>query len=196
MRDVYKLPEDLPVPIDDGACDHLNGMHLPSISLPSTAGQDISLANISGMAILYFYPMIGNPKSLPEDDWNLIPGARGCTPQSCAYRDNFDLFREKGVQILGISAQSLAAQAEAKNRLHLPFDLVSDGTFNLSHALRLPTFAYKGSKYIKRLSLVVIDGVICKVIYPVFPSNSDADEILQWLDSDTPESFSNQGFEK
>jgi peroxiredoxin len=183
MRDVYELPEDLPVPIDDGACDLLKGMRIPNVSLPSTSGQSINLALVSGMAIFYFYPMIGDPKSLPEDDWNLIPGARGCTPQSCAYRDNFDFFKKKGIQVLGISSQSTPSQVEAKNRLQLQFDLVSDESFDLCHALRLPTFIYKENRYIKRLTLVVLNGVIDRVIYPVFPSNSDSAKIQQWLNN-------------
>lgn len=131
--------------------------------------------------VYYFYPMIGNPQSLPGDDWNSIPGARGCTPQSCGFRDEFKEFRELGAQIFGISSQDITDQIEAKERLHLPFDLISDSSFVLCEALNLPTFDYQFEPYIKRLTIVAINGVMEKVLYPVFPSNSDLIQILEWL---------------
>ena len=181
MRDVYKLPDDLPVPIDDGACDHLKGMRFPNQSLPSTSGGVVNFTTLNGIVVCYFYPMIGDPESLPGEDWNLIPGARGCTPQSCAFRDNFKVFKESDVQIFGVSSQETTDQLEAKKRLQLPFDLISDSSFSLCHALKLPTFDYQAKPYIKRLTIIAVDGVIEKVLYPVFPSYSDSSEILAWL---------------
>lgn len=181
MRNVYKLPDNLPVPIDDGACDHLKGMNFPNLSLPSTSGHVVNFSKLKGISVCYFYPMIGNPKSLPGDDWNLIPGARGCTPQSCAFKDNYEAFEKLNAQIFGVSSQGVTEQLEAHGRLHLPFDLVSDSSFTLCDALRLPTFYYQAEPYIKRLTVISIDGVIEKVFYPVFPSFSDSSEVLAWL---------------
>lgn len=181
MSELYILPEGLPKPVDDGACDHLEGLTIPNVALPSTSGNAVNFAAMKGTIVCYFYPMIGNPLALPGDDWNAIPGARGCTPQSCAYRDKYTTFNEFDVQVFGVSGQSSADQKEARNRLHLPYDLVSDEAFQLCNELQLPTFIYQGKQHVKRLTTIIRDGVIQKVFYPVFPSDSDSDQVLAWL---------------
>lgn len=183
MKDLSKLPDNLPVPLDDGACDHLLDMPFPAVSIASTAGEIIDLGQRAGTTVFYFFPMLGNPDALPLDDWNDIPGARGCTPQSCAFRDHHADIVKCGATVFGVSAQPLSEQMEAKSRLHLPFDLLHDGDFTLAHALNLPTFHYQNKKLIKRLTLIVVDGVIRKVFYPVFPPQRNAQDVLAWLQS-------------
>lgn len=184
MKDLSILPDNLPVPIDDGACDHLLGMSIPALSIASTADKTIKLAELEGLTVFYFFPMLGNPNALPLAGWNEIPGARGCTPQSCAFRDLYAEIKKYAAHVFGVSVQPLADQVEAKNRLHLPFDLLHDGDFILADALKLPTFQYENKKLIKRLTLISVDGVIRKVFYPVFPPNKNAEDVLEWLISD------------
>lgn len=184
MKDLYKLPDNLPVPQDDGTCNHLQGMQMPSISLPSTNGRKVDLTSESGMVVVYFYPMTGRPDGPPMIGWNEIPGARGCTPQSCAFRDHHSELRGLGVTVYGISAQSSEDQKEAAQRLHLPFELLSDSAFELTNALRLPTFEYNALRLIKRLTLIIENGTIRKVFYPVFPPNENADNVIAWLRAD------------
>ncbi len=181
MKDLSVLPDNLPVPVDDGACDHLPGMSIPAVSIASTVGKTINLGELAGTAVFYFFPMLGNPNALPLNGWNEIPGARGCTPQSCAFRDQYSEIKKYATNIFGVSAQPLAEQIEAKQRLHLPFDLLHDGDFVFTDALKLPTFKYENKKLIKRLTIISIDGVIRKVFYPVFPPNRNAEEVLAWL---------------
>lgn len=181
MKDLHVLPDNLPVPQNEGACDHLQGMHLPSLSLASTADRKVDLGSESGMVVAYFYPMTGRPDGPPMIGWNEIPGARGCTPQSCAFRDHHSELLGLGAKVFGVSSQSPEAQKEAAQRLHLPFELLSDNLFELTSALRLPTFEYNASRLIKRLTLIIEDGTICKVFYPVFPPNENADNVIAWL---------------
>ena len=181
MKDLYSLPDNLPVPHDDGACAHLEGMQMPSVSLPSTADRTVDLGSESGIVVAYIYPMTGTPDGPPMIGWNEIPGARGCTPQSCAFRDHHAELRELDAKVYGVSAQSPEAQKEAVQRLHLPFELLSDNRFELTGALGLPTFAYNSLRLIKRLTLIIENGRISKVFYPVFPPNENAANVVAWL---------------
>jgi len=179
---VYELPKDLPVPQDDGACDHLAGMTLPPIGVPSTRGRVVDLSRLAGTAVVYIYPRTGRPDQELPTGWNAIPGARGCTPQSCAFRDHYEELHRAGADhVYGLSTQDSAYQREAVERLHLPFELLSDEKLAFARALKLPTFEVDGMKLIKRLTLVARDGAIVKVFYPVFPPNQNAEQVLSWL---------------
>jgi peroxiredoxin len=177
----FPLPTDLPRPVDDGAADHLMGMTMPKISLRSTAGRLVTLSDLPALrTIIYCYPMTGVPgKPLPEN-WDAIPGARGCTPQACNFRDHNQEFLHLGAEVFGLSTQTTEYQREMAERLHLPFEVLSDSAFQLCDALRLPTFVV-GTRLLKRLTLVVRGGRIENVFYPVFPTNESADQVLQWL---------------
>lgn len=177
----YNLPPDLPVPIDDGGCGHLPGMRLPGVSLASTAGTHVDLARLSGRTVAYCYPATGRPGEPLPQGWDAIPGARGCTPQSCAFRDHHDSLRAHAVRVFGLSTQSTSDQHEAAARLKLPYALLSDGDLKFVRALRLPTFSVEGRTYVKRLTLVIRDGVIEHVFYPVFPPDANAGEVVRWL---------------
>lgn len=179
--DLYALPENLPVPVDDGACDHLPGLALPALALRSTRGRVVDLSTLTGRVVLYCYPRTGQPDRDPPAGWNEIPGARGCTPQSCAFRDLYQEYRKMGVRVFGMSTQDTDYQREAVARLHLPFELLSDEDLEFARALRLPTFDIEGMTLIKRLTLVARDGTIEKVFYPVFPPDANAGEVLDWL---------------
>lgn len=182
--DYSRLPADLPVPEDDGAAGHLAGMALPKIQLPSTLGGSADLAEAAReRLVLYVYPRTGTPGEPLPAGWNDIPGARGCTPQSCAYRDSLAEFSALGATVIGISAQSSEEQAEFAKREHIPFALLSDSGLSLAEALRLPTFEAAGMTLYKRLTLVAEAGQITKVFYPVFPPNHNAAEVLAWLHS-------------
>ena len=183
MKNLLDLPDNLPVPTDDGACDHLAGSALPSIALPSTSGRKVDLGAERGIVVVYFYPMTGRPDSPPMTGWNDIPGARGCTPQSCAFRDRHAKLKELGATVYGASAQPLEDQKEAAGRLHLPFELLNDSSFEFAGALQLPTFEYASKKLIRRLTLIAEDGVIGKVFYPVFPPDQNAARVIEWLDA-------------
>lgn len=177
-----KLPANLPVPLDDGACDHLPGMQFPSIALHSTKGRSVNLAEPhAGRAIVYAYPRTGAPGSQIPANWDEIPGARGCTPQSCSMRDHYKEVRGLDADIFGLSTQTTEYQKEAVERLHLPFEILSDVDLKLTHALTLPTFTFDGMTLIKRLTLVVKDGRIEKVFYPVFPPDKHGEQIVAWL---------------
>ena len=172
----------LPVPTDDGAADHLVGADLPDVALPSTAGGKARLAALRGLAILYAYPMTGRPDAPLPAGWDSIPGARGCTPQSCAFRDRFEELRALGAaHVFGVSTQDTAYQREAAERLHLPFPLLSDADGRLAEALALPTMTVAGMRLLKRLTLIVRDGRIAAVHYPVFPPDADAADVVAWL---------------
>jgi peroxiredoxin len=181
------LPAGLPVPVDDGAADHLRGMPVPSIALPSTSGRTVDLSALRGRTVVYIYPRTGRPDKEVPKGWDEIPGARGCTPQSCAFRDSYAQFETLGARVFGLSTQTTAYQQEAKSRLHLPFELLSDADLALTRALRLPTFEFAWSfgdqpaTLIKRLTLVIRDGRIERVFYPVFPPDKNAEEVHAWL---------------
>ncbi len=179
--DVYKLPDNLPVPLDDGACRHLLGMRLPAVSLSSTAGGLVDLSALPGTVVIYVYPRTGEPDKDPPPGWDLIPGARGCTPQSCAFRDHHQELRALGASVYGLSTQTTDYQREMVARLHLPFPVLSDAKLELVQTLKLPTFTVEGMTLIKRLTLILDDAVISKVFYPVFPPDKNADEVIAWL---------------
>jgi len=174
--DVYSLPPDLPVPEDDGAADHLVGMEMPDLVLDSSAGP----VNMRDFAVVYVYPRSGRPGVPLLPNWNETPGARGCTPQSCAFRD---LFPELGVPVAGLSVQTLDDQLEFAERNRMPFPVVADPDRRLGAALRLPTFDISGLTLYKRITLVAEHGRIVKVFYPVFPPDANAGEVLAWLRS-------------
>lgn len=182
MKDLYTLPDNLPVPEDDGACAHLEGSRVPAIALLSTDDRQVDLRSEPGISVVYFYPMTGSPDMPPMIGWNEIPGARGCTPQTCAFRDHYDELMALGVShVYGASSQPLDEQKEAVKRLQLPFTLLNDSAFELTNALKLPTFHYEKLILIKRLTLVVHNGIIVKVFYPVFPPNENASAVIAWL---------------
>ena len=178
---VYELPRDLPVPADDGACAHLPGLSLPAIALATTAGRLVDLGGLPGRTVVYVYPRTGRPDQDPPRGWNEIPGARGCTPQSCAFRDHHAELAARGARVFGLSTQDTAYQREAVDRLHLPFELLSDDRLRFARALRLPTFEVEGMTLIKRLTLIVDGGRIATVFYPVFPPDRNAGDVVAWL---------------
>jgi peroxiredoxin len=178
---LYELPKDLPVPIDDGAGNDLLGMKLPSVPLISTTGRVVDLAKISDRTVVYCYPRTGRPDKDPPQGWNEIPGARGCTPQSCAFRDHYQELRALGAEVFGLSTQDNNYQREAVERLHLPFPLLSDEKLTFTKALKLPTFEVEAMTLIKRLTLVIRNGLVEHVFYPVFPPDKNAAEVIGWL---------------
>ena len=181
-HDPQVLPDNLPVPQDDGAADHLTGMKCADVSLPATDRTRVNLSGLPGRTVVYAYPRTGVPGQDMPEGWDAIPGARGCTPQSCAFRDHFAELTALGVtHVHGLSTQSTAYQREAAERLHLPFPLLSDEDTRLAAApLRLPTFEAGGTRY-KRLTLVIADGRVEHVFYPAFPPDTHASEVLAWL---------------
>lgn len=180
----FPLPDNLPAPVDDGACAHLDGMQLPPVSLPSTGGGTVDLAALTGRTVIYIYPMTGRPVMPLPEGWDEIPGARGCTPQSCAFRDHYAELRSLGAELFGLSTQTTDYQREAHDRLHLPFELLSDAELAFARALRLPMFQVEGMTLIKRLTLIAAAGRIEKVFYPVFPPDKNAEEVIAWLSGD------------
>src|SRR5262252_7755863 len=181
-HDPTVLPTDIPVPQDDGAARHLAGLRLPSVPLAATDGAQVDLSKLKGRTVVYIYPRTGVPGQSPPDGWDAIPGARGCTPQSCSFRDHFAELRQLGVaHLYGLSTQDTPYQREAVERLKLPFAILSDAELKLARAIDLPTFAVAGMTLLKRMALVVDDGVIGKVFYPVFPPDKNAAEVIAWL---------------
>jgi peroxiredoxin len=172
----------IPKPVDDGAASHLVGMRIPSFPLPATDGTTVDLSALPGRVVVYTYPRTGIPGVESPAGWDLIPGARGCTPQSCAFRDHFAELKALGVsRLFGLSSQDTAYQREAAERLHLPFPILSDEHFSLTEALRLPTFQTSGMTLLKRLTLVIDIGKIEHVFYPVFPPDRNAHDVIAWL---------------
>jgi peroxiredoxin len=173
----------IPAPQDDGAARHLVGMTLPPVGLRATNDTVVTLAELPGRTVVFGYPRTGEPgKIAPVDDWDMIPGARGCTPQTCAFRDLFaDLQAAGAQQVFGLSTQSNAYQSEMAGRLHLPFPILSDEALELTRALNLPTMSIAGLTLIKRLALIIDDGRSTHVFYPVFPPDRNAGDVLAWL---------------
>ena len=185
MADIVKLdtiPDNLPISLDDGGADHLLGLTLPPLTLAATNGSNVDLGALSGLGVLYFYPRTGRPDEPLPEGWDMIPGARGCTPQTCAFRDHFAELQALGVSaVFGISTQTTAYQAEAATRLHLPFALLSDGDRKLADALRLPMMEVGDMILNRRLTLIVEGGRIVKVFYPIFPPDRNAGDVMAAL---------------
>jgi peroxiredoxin len=181
VRDFAHLPADLPAPVDDGAASGVYGREVPDL-VPAATVDGARLAELAGgLLVAYVYPMTGTPGQALPHGWDDIPGARGCTPQSCAYRDAIADFERLGATVAGISAQSAAEQAEFAAREHIPFPLLSDDRLRLREALGLPTFEVEGRTFYRRLTFVAERGRVVKVFYPVFPPDRDAGEVLGWL---------------
>ena len=178
---IFSIPSDLPIPLDDGACDHLQNARMPNVSLLSTDDKEINLSELLGWNVIFCYPMTGRPGfSIPEG-WVQIPGAAGCTPQVCSYRERHKELSSNKVGIYGVSTQTPEAQKEASTRLALPYPLLSDADHSFSTALKLPMLEVNGIKLIKRLTLIIKDGVILKFFYPVFPPDKNVVEVMNWL---------------
>jgi peroxiredoxin len=183
MTNLNQLPTDLPIPQDDGSTNHLKGLKLPNLSLNASNGKAINLADIKGKLVVYCYPMTGQPNVALPEGWDQIPGARGCTPQSCSFRDHYQELQELGAEVLALSVQSTEYQKEMVDRLHLPFQVVSDVNYQFQKALNLPTFVAAGMKLLKRVTLIANNGVIEAVHYPIFPSDSDPSWVIDYLKS-------------
>lgn len=172
----------LPVPEDDGAARHLPGAPVADIPLPSTAGGDVSLARLPDRTVLFIYPMTGTPGVALPDGWDAIPGARGCTPHTCAFRDLHAELKSAGASaVFGLSTQTLSEQQDTAERLHLPFPLLSDAGLGLARAMTLPTMVVAGKTMIKRLAMIIDGGTVTRVFYPVFPPDRNAADVLAWL---------------
>ena len=186
--DLLRLPEGLPVPVDDGAAGHLPGPAMPALSLPATDGRQVALDALgSGRTIVYIYPMTGRPGVALPEGWDDIPGARGCTPQSCGFRNlSAELLAAGAAQVFGLSSQPTGYQAEAVDRLHLPFAMLSDERLALADALGLPTFTVDGMRLYRRLTMIITGGIIEHVFYPIFPPDQHAQEVLDWLQANPP----------
>ena len=181
-HDPNVLPTDIPAPPDDGAASHLPGSKLPALALAATDGSQVDLSKLKGRTVVYVYPRTGVPGQPLPEGWDAIPGARGCTPQSCSFRDHFAEIKRLGVDHLyGLSTQDTDYQREAAERLKLPFPVLSDADLKLARAINLPTFTIAGMTLLKRMALVIDDGVIGKVFYPVFPPDKNAEEVVAWL---------------
>jgi len=182
LHDPTILPDNLPVPQDDGATRHLPGSPLHDLALAATDGTSVNLSKLKGRTVVYVYPRTGRPGQALPTGWDGIPGARGCTPQSCSFRDHFGELRQLGVNALfGLSTQDTAYQREAAERLHLPFAILSDVDLKLARAMNLPTFSVDGMTLIKRMAWIADDGVITTVLYPVFPPDRSAADVVAWL---------------
>ncbi|SEP44062.1 peroxiredoxin [Nitrosovibrio sp. Nv6] len=178
---LHSIPADLPIPMDDGACQHLENMLLPDISLSSTDDKRINLSKLAGWNVIFCYPMTGRPGFSIPKGWAQILGAAGCTPQVCSYRDSHAEFKRNRVGVYGLSSQTPEAQKEAAIRLELPYPLLSDSIYSFSSAMELPILEVDGLRLIKRLTLIIKDGVVRKCFYPVFPPDTNADEVIVWL---------------
>jgi peroxiredoxin len=183
MSDYTTLPDELPQPVDDGAADHLPGTPMPALSLPATDGSQVALDEPRpGRTVIYVYPMTGVPGTPLPEGWNEIPGARGCTPESCGFRDHHAELAQAGApNVFGLSSQSPSYQAEMAQRLALPFGVLSDESLQLARLLSLPTFETAGMRLYRRLTMIVADATIEHVFYPVFPPDGHAREVLEWL---------------
>jgi len=182
MTTLSELPTNLPIPLDDGACNHLEGMRLPNISLTSTSGEEINFFSLTGLTVIYIYPMTGRPNVSLPDGWDQIPGARGCTPQACSFRDHYEELNKFNAAVYGLSTQSTSYQQEVVERLHLPFNLLSDESLKFTMDLSLPTFEVEGKTLIRRITLICDNGAIFKVFYPVLPPDQSARNVIDYLD--------------
>ncbi|MTI63912.1 peroxiredoxin [Methylophaga sp.] len=188
MTTLEVLPSNLPIPIDDGACRHLSGLHLPDIRLLASNGQMLNLSLLCGPTVVFVYPMTGHPARPLPFDWNQIPGARGCTTQACSFRDNIEMFAELGVRVFGLSNQTNSEQQKAVARLQLPYRLLSDENLLFTRALALPLFESGGGvRRIKRLTLICRSGIIEQCLYPVFPPDAHATQVLALLTGSSPQ---------
>jgi len=178
----FPLPSNLPIPEDDGACNHLPNTRLPSIKLRSTSNATVDISTLHGLTVLFTYPRTGAPGETIPEDWDQIPGARGCSPQACSFRDSCQSLKSLGVtHIFGLSTQDTEYQREAKERLHLNYELLSDEDLTFTSALKFPTFEWEGKSLVKRSVLVLEEGKVIKVFYPVFPSDASARLVEEWL---------------
>lgn len=184
--DLHALPDNLPVPEDDGAADHLLDSKVPSVTLMATGDSAVNLADEASSGswlVVYAYPQTGAPGQPVPPGWDDIPGARGCTPQSCAYRERAPALADLGASVFGLSGQSLSEQREFAEREHLPYPLLNDSEFRLAQELGLPTFEANGSRYYRRLTFIAHKGRITKTFYPVFPPQNNASDVIAWLRS-------------
>lgn len=181
MSSLTDLPNDLPIPIDDGACDHLTGITIPDVTLASTKGGNVNLSSLRGLTVIYIYPMTGQPDAPLPEGWDKIPGARGCTPQSCSFRDHHEELKQLGAKVYGLSTQSTAYQLEVAERLHLPFALLSDEGLKLVEKLSLPTMMVGKNTLTKRTTLICDNNLITKVFYPVYPPDQNANEVINFI---------------
>lgn len=184
MSGSYEVADwsSIPAPEDDGAANHLVGHRMPNLALPATGGSSVNLSALSGTSVLYIFPKTGRPGAEMPENWDQIPGARGCTPQSCSFRDHFQDLSDLGVDhLFGLSTQTTDYQSEAGERLQLPFALLSDASLRLATALGLPNLEVEGETLLKRMALVIRDGVIETVFYPVFPPDRNAADVVAWL---------------
>lgn len=186
--DIMLLPSDLPIPRDDGACDHLTGLQIPAIALNSTSGRRVQLSELRGWTVVYAYPRTGEEGLAPPAGWDEIPGARGCTPQTCGFRDHFGELTALRASVFGMSTQTTDYQREMVDRLGVPFEVLSDADLAMVNALRLPTFTFRNMILIKRLTMFLRDGVIEHVTYPVFPPDRSAEAAVRWLEGATASS--------
>lgn len=184
MKDTVEAPDwaTIPAPLDDGATRHLVGVRMASVPLRATSGDMIDLSALSGRMVVYAYPRTGKPGVESPHGWDMIPGARGCTPQSYSFRDHFAELMALGVDhLFGLSTQDIDYQREAAERLHLPFAILSDEHLKLTHAMNLPTFETSGMTLLKRFTLMINDGAVEHVFYPVFPPDRSASDVVEWL---------------
>jgi peroxiredoxin len=189
MRDWSAVPPNLPVPSDDGAAAHLRGLRVPPVSLSATDGTHVDLSALPGAVVVFAYPRTGRPDESPlVQDWDMIPGARGCTPHTCGFRDLHAEFAALGARVYGLSTQDTPYQREMVQRLHVPFAVLSDAKLELTNALRLPTMVVAGQTLLKRLAWIARDGTIVRVFYPVFPPDRNATDVLAALRSEPPSS--------
>ncbi len=181
MNGFDELPGDLPIPVDDGAAEHLIGSAVPPLPLPATSGHDVALHELPGRTVLFVYPRTGTPGDPLPAGWDAIPGARGCTPQACGIRDSHPEFVTLDARVFGLSTQSAADQLEASQRLHLPYALLSDSELAMTRAWELPSFSVDGLTLTRRITIFLLDGIVDGLIYPVFPPDRSARSALEWL---------------
>jgi peroxiredoxin len=180
-QNLSTLPTNLPIPQDDGLASHLTGCTMPSVVLQSTSGKLVDVSSIKGWKVVYCYPLTGRPDVNLPSGWDQIPGARGCTPQACAFRDYNQELLTIGVSVYAVSTQTPDYQKEMVDRLHIPFDVLSDAKFDLTNAMHLPTMEVNGIKLLKRLTMIVHDAVVRHIHYPVFPPNAEPLKVIDWL---------------